>query len=75
MWNWIKSWFVKAPVIADNIVPLVDEGEDIVTDIIKIIADLKSGNMVNVVLSANTLLKDVQEFVVVVKKVAADLKK
>ncbi len=74
IWNWILGFFFKAPVILDEIKPVVKEGEDIIVDLSKIVADLKAKNYVSVVFESQTLVKDVQEFVVVLQKVVADLK-
>lgn len=72
--NWLLSFFWKAPVVIEELKPVIAEGEDILQDLSDIIRNLKDSNYIGVVTESQSLVKNVQEFVDVLQKVVEKLK-
>ncbi len=65
VWSWIKG---KAQVV-EQVKPVVKEGEDIVKDLMEIIADIKAGRYTEVVTDTKQIALDVAEFAAEVEKI------
>ena len=73
IWDWIKKIIGMAPVIAEEVKPVVMDGEAVAADLLKVVADLKSGRYLAVIADANQSLADVKVFVAEVEKVVTAL--
>jgi hypothetical protein len=72
-WNWLVSLFGKAPVVIGELQPVVTEGEALVADLTKVVNDLKTNNLVSVVVDAQAVLADAKQFVADVEVIVAQL--
>ena len=68
--SWLFSFFSKAPAVAPEIKPLIVEGETVIADLTKLVADLKANSVVDIINDSNVMLSDVQKFVLHVQQVA-----
>lgn len=73
IWDWIKKIIGFAPIVAPEVQPVVADGEAIVADLARVVADLKNSNYLNVIADANQSLADVKVFVAEVEKIVTAL--
>jgi hypothetical protein len=72
--NWILSFFWKAPVVLDEVKPLIKEGEEILQDLSDIVKNLRDSNYFGAVAEGQSLVNNVQEFVAELEKVVEKLR-
>ena len=73
LWSWLVSLFTNAPVVINELKPVVTEGEALVVDLTKVVSDLKTNNLFSVVADAQAVLADAKQFVADVEVIVQQL--